>query len=203
MNENTSEMSDVLSHIYSRYPSNKHKIIPIPESEKDLEDGVLIFGFEMILEFYLEGLCHATKLYKILNKIYDDDYKKKIKNQDYDDIILKDVGLDSLKIPELWVNSIGFALRIDEEDFDTYLFNIKNNQDNDTEYLFKGHYCKIITKYDPLDKPYFEYKNISKPYHCLINNDFDESNKNELNKIFAIIKINKKIYKISFISLDL
>lgn len=199
MNDNTSEMMDAISYIYSKYPSGTHKIMPVPENQEDLNDGMNIFIFEMLLEFYLEGLCHASKLYKILNKIYDEDYQRKIYNQKYDDIVLNDITIESLKIPELWINSIGFILRVVEDDYDSYIKNIKNI---DYDYYFKNHYCKIITKYDIHDKPYFEYRNITKPYHCLINNEFYEVGK-DIKDIFALLRINNKIYKIYFIPRDL
>jgi hypothetical protein len=68
-----------------------------------------------------------------------------------------------------------------------------------------NHYCKIIFKYNPRDTMYFDYKNIYKPYHFLINNDFKKDKLKNINDIYALIFQNTlkneneyKVYKISF-----
>ncbi len=202
-------LSTFIAELYSKYPKDigVNKIIPIPENQEDLYDGFLIFIFEMLSEIYYEGLCHYNKLLSIINKntIDNDIIKSLIINNVYDEFNFNNINYDILKLSENWIKSIGYFLNIYEEDYDYYLENIKEN-----DYDLKNHYCKIILKANAKDEPYFSYANITKPYHILINSNFDNSKIKKIDDIFAIFikndkKDNKlnKVYKISFTEIEL
>jgi len=212
LEENT--MDDFISHIYSRVPKDpcEHKVFPLAKTQEDLNDGFLIFIFEMILEFYIAGIMHHNKLNTILDAkkeglgIDNDMIKELIKNNIYDDIDFTKIDIDFLNKSEKWMNSVGFFLNIEEEDYDIYLENMKENNENKENYYMSNHYCKIIFESNPKDQLYFYYKNIDKPYHYLLNNDFNKKKiTTNIEDIYALLIKNdqnnntkNKVYKISF-----
>jgi hypothetical protein len=210
LEENT--MDEFISHIYSRLPkaSCEHKVFPMAKSQEDLNDGFLFFIFEMILEFYISGIIHHIKLETINQaktqglEIDNDIIKELIKNNLYDYIDFSKVNDEFLNLPEKWMNSVGFFLFISEEDYDVYLENVKDDEFT-KEYIYSNHYCKIILESNPKDQLYFYYKDIKKPYHYLLNNDFDKSKINKIEDIYALLIKNdnndnkkNKVYRINF-----
>ena len=211
--EPASEFADIICELYSKFPKNmgENKIIPIVENQEDLEDGILIFIFEMLFEFYLEGILHHDKLEIILNNINNNNinninnnsemFQMLIKNKIYDDINYKNIDMAFLSIPEKWIKSIGFILRIDEELYNDYLENMRDEEFKKI-YHMNNNYCKVILKLNPADKPYFEYKNISSDYYCFVNSNFNKDQIKNINNMFALLVINNKIYKISFLDIN-
>lgn len=210
LEENT--MEDFISHIYSRIPkaSCEHKVFPMAKSQEDLNDGFLFFIFEMILEFYIAGIVNHEKL-KTVNQakiegleIDNDMIKELIKNNMYDEINFNNINEEFLNLPEKWINSVGFFVFISEEDYDSYLENMKDEEFK-KEYMFGNHYCKIIFESNPKDQLYFYYKDIKKPYHYLLNNNLDKNKINKIEDIYALLIKNdnndnkkNKVYRINF-----
>ena len=64
------DMNTLVSEIYSNIPKEigTHKIIPMPENESDLTDDYYTFIFQMLIEFYSEGICHYIKLKSIIDR---------------------------------------------------------------------------------------------------------------------------------------
>jgi hypothetical protein len=199
----------LIAELYSRPPKKTcdNRIIPYTENEDDLNDGVYIYIFEMLLNIYVEGLCHFDKLKIVLEHSYqkkpidNNMLKELIMNDLYDDINFNDINSQALLMSEDWIKSIGFMVNIVEEDYDWYLQCIADNND----YYMGNYYCKILLKCNPKDEPYFLYKNIDKPFHFIGNGNFQKEKVKNINDIYAIIiKNNKnnnkenKIYKISF-----
>lgn len=85
-----------------------------------------------------------------------------------------------------WFKSLGFTLKVEElTDVDK------------TEY--SQYYCRIVINYKE-DAPLFQIKPIGKNYHFLINGNLHEenSNKENLKDLYAILNLNQQVYKISF-----
>lgn len=210
LEENT--MDEFISHIYSRIPrdSCEHKVFPMAKNKEDLDDGFLFFLFEMILEFYISGIVHNKKLDTIKRakieglEIDSDMIKELIRNNVYDEINFSKINENFLYTPEKWMNSVGFFIFITEEDYDVYLDNIKDEEFK-KEYSLGNHYCKIIFESNPKDQLYFYYKDIQKPYHYLLNNNFDKNKINKIEDIYALLIKNddnnnkkNKVYRINF-----
>jgi len=212
-----SDFTTLLKEIYSKKPKNfgENKVILLPEKDTDLDNtsnyDYIVFTFQMLLEFYLEGFCHYNKLCIIKNN-YDIDtekIKEFIKNNIYDNLIYKDINMDLLYIPEDWIKSIGFVTHIIEEDYEFYKENI-NDSSLKKDYELGNHYCKIILDSNPKDNLYFSYMKINKPYHCLLNADFNKNKINNFEDMYAILIKNNsknahenKVYKIYFNSISL
>ena len=211
-NYREADMNILVSEIYSNIPQEIgiHKIIPMPENENDITDDILIFVFQMLIEFYSEGICHLNKLKSIIDRNYNhnnidyDSIKYLIKNENYDIFNFKNINEELLKYPEKWINSLGFKLNIFEENYIDYKEFINDIELKD-EYCIGNHFCKIIFKQNPRDAMYFDYKSIKKPYHFLINNDFKKDKIKNINDVYALIFQNTlkneseyKVYKISF-----
>jgi len=199
----------MISELYSRPPKDigEVNILPVPEKQEDLDDGFLIFIFEMLLDFYVEGLCHHEKLQLILDKKAVNHYeliKDLIDNKQYDDIDFKTINENSLHLNDKWIESIGFYLRIDEEEYSNFIDTVKD-EDLKKDYYMSNYYCKILLKSNPQDEAYFEYKNLEIPYHFIKNSDFDKTKVNDIKDIYALLIKNKdnKVYRISFRSIKL
>jgi hypothetical protein len=211
-NLNEGDLNFLIAELYSRIPKNtcENKILPYTENTEDLDDGVFVFMFEMLLNIYTEGLCHFDKLKIILEKSYQKEpidnemFKELIFNNMYDDIDFDLINEQSLLLSESWMKSIGFLVNVVEEDYDWYLKCISDDDINNN-YHMGNHYCKVLLKSNPKDEPYFLYKNIDLPYHFIGNANFKTSKIKSINDVYAIlIKNNKnntkenKVYKISF-----
>jgi hypothetical protein len=164
----------------------------------------------MLIEFYTEGICHSSKLKSIIDRNKNHNYvdynsiRNSMKLEQYDKINFKTIDQDTLNYPEDWINSLGFRLNISEERYIDYK-EFSNDPNFKDEYYMGNQYCKIIFKYNPRDTMYFDYKNINKPYHFLINNDFKKDKLKNINDAYALIFQNTlkneneyKVYKISF-----
>ncbi len=204
------DMTTLVSEIYSDIPKEigLNKVIPMPENESDIDDDFLVFVFQMLIEFYTEGLCHAKKLKNIIDrKKYEVDYdeiKKSMKLEIYDEINFKDLNEATLEYPKEWIKSLGYRLNIAEENYIDYKDFIDDPNFKD-KYYMGNHYCKIVFRYNTRDTMYFDYKNIKKPYHFLINNNFKNDKTKNIDDIYALIFQNTlkneneyKVYKISF-----
>jgi hypothetical protein len=206
------DMNTLVSEIYSNIPKNigVNKIIPMPENEDDLTDDICAFIFQMLIEFYSEGICHYIKLKSIIdrnlshNNIDYDIIKYLMKNEHYDSINFKNINEEILNYPKLWIQSLGFKLNILEENYLDYK-EITNDIEFNNEYCLGNHFCKIIFSYNSRDSMYFDYKKINKPYHFLINNNFKKDKIKNINDVYALIFQNTvkyeseyKVYKISF-----
>lgn len=100
---------------------------------------------------------------------------------------LKNFTADHITCLDPWFKSIGFTVSVN-----TY------NKDNRDGY--KDYYCRAMVR-TPLYESFFEYKNVNKNYHFMLNGDQLQANRNktnlkELSCIFA--DDNDLIYKISF-----
>lgn len=87
-----------------------------------------------------------------------------------------------------WLQSLGFDTTVD-------VLQKENVSDYDK------HYCKIILRSDPSWEQYFEtHENIVKDYHFIFGGDspYIHNQKCGLDNMFAIIILNKKVYKIAF-----
>jgi hypothetical protein len=116
------EFESVTNIIYSCPPKKIYSNRIIPEQTVDYNCDKLndpnICVFEMLLEFYIEGLCHVEKLKSILNT------KNKIDLQlmnSYDNIDYKSIDRQLLLIPEKWIESIGYSLNIIQETGNDYI----------------------------------------------------------------------------------
>ena len=206
------DMHTLVYEIYSQIPKEvgANKVIPLPENENDIKDDFLIFIFQMLIEFYAEGICHSEKLKSIINRKKnnnDVDYhflRELMKYEKYDNINFKNINQETLLYPEEWINSLGFRLNVTEERYEDYngFINDENLKDN---YYMGNQYCKVIFKYNTRDTMYFEYKGVKKPYHFLINNNFNKDKLKNISDLYALIFQNSlknekeyKVYKISF-----
>lgn len=188
-------IDDLMHKLFSKKPSsiNENKIIPTSVDENDIKDGILIYGFEMLLNIYIAGIFHHEKLKYILkNKFLDEKNITDLYNDVYDDLDIQQINEELLLIPSLWFESICYSIRVDEYNYDDF-FEIEDN---------KNHYCKIMLKSNVHDMYYFEYMNIEKPYHFLINGKFSHEKIVNLNDVYAILiknnNKNKMVYKIYF-----
>ena len=197
------ELEFIVAKFYSNYPKDvgQNKIIPITHNKDDLRDGYYVFIFEMLIQFYLEGLCHYQKLQLILNKSkmdFDGNILNElIKNNVYDDIDYKKINNNFLMLPEEWFKSIGFYINIYEDEYDYYL-DLQKDKEIYKNSIFFNHYCKILLRANPQDESLFVFKNIEKPYHFFINGEFINNKINKIDDIHSILIMNKKIYRISF-----
>ena len=201
------ELEILVAKLYSNPPQDmcQNRIVPVTHNKDDLRDGFLVFIFEMLIEFYLEGLCHYEKLKLFLDKNieFDNDLLNKlILNNLYDEINYKNINEEFLKLPEEWFKSIGFFISVLEEDYDYYL-ELSKDKEIFKNSIFYNHYCKIVLKANPQDESLFIYKKINKPYHFLINGEFQNNKINKIDDIHTILIINKKVYKISFLEIKL
>lgn len=192
------DLDDVIAKIFSEKPKDKNTIQILPliqddninvENYSDFESCITIF--EILLNIYLESLCHGNKLEHILNSTHNNfEYYKNISENSYDIISLNNIDKHFLKLPLVWFNSFGFNIIIDEF-----------NDNNDNNNLPSNYYCRVILKINPNDYNYFEFNNIEKPYHFFINGNFDSDLFNyNFTDLYCLFKnpVNKKVYKISF-----
>lgn len=202
------DINILVSEIYSNIPKEigTNRVIPLPENANDINDDLLVFIFQMLIEFYTEGICHSTKLKNIIDRKYKnvdyDNIKNLMELQKYDDIDFKNINQEVLEYPNEWIKSLGFRVNVFEEKYIDYKDFIDDPEFKD-EYYMGNHYCKIMFKYNPKDTMYFDYKNIQKPYHFLISNDFKNEKIKNIDDIYALIfhnisKNENKVYKISF-----
>ena len=198
----------MIAELYSNPPKGlcEVKILPIPEKQEDLDDGILIFIFEMLLDFYVEGLCHHQKLQLILDKNVNNYelIKNLIENKVYDEIKFKEINAKTLELNKDWIKSIGYYLDIYEEEYSNFNETMKD-EELKKDYLFSNYYCKILLKSNPSDEPYFEYKDLDTPYHFIKNSNFDIKKVKDIKDIYALlIKNNEnKVYRISFRNINL
>lgn len=191
------DLDDLIAKIFSEKPKDKNTIQILPliqddntniQNYSDLDSCITIF--EILLNIYLEALCHGNKLEHILNSTHNnfDNYYNSIFENSYDNINLNNIDKHFLNLPLLWFNSIGFNIIIDE-----YNINLDEIPDNQ--------YCRVILKINPADYNYFIYNNIDKPYHFFINGNFNSELFNyNFSDLYCLFKnpVNKKVYKISF-----
>ena len=182
---------EILCKTYSNLPKdpNTIKILPIPENASDIDSNnkndVLLFIFEMLLEFYLEGIMHYKDIFNLIQakithnyeNINQEEIESRFINGEYDEFNIDDINLDILEINKEYLASIGYFLRI-------YEYNEKDDED----FTPDNYYCKIILKNNPADYGYFYLRNINLPYHIVLNGNF----------IKAILKVNDKTFVISF-----
>jgi len=207
MNCMEGDLDTLIAELYSRVPKNTgdNRIIPLVENIEDLSDGERVFIFEMLLNFYTEGLNHYMKLKVILEQRKNKEpidsvmFKELIINNMYDTIDVNYINKETLLIAEEWIKSIGFGINIVEEDYEWYLKMVKEE-----DYIMSNPYCKILLKENAHDEPYFNYMNITKPYHFVINGDYKNTAKN-IKDIYALLILNintPKVYRISFMELN-
>ncbi len=202
MNNQNLDLNDIVAKFFSEKPKNKNTIQILPliqddnnnvENYSDLDSCITIF--EILLNIYLDALCHGNKLEHIINSTHNnfENYYNYILENSYDNISLNNIDKQFLKLPLLWFNSFGFNININE-------YNDNNNNNNNDD-LPSNHYCRVILKINSGDYSYFEFNNIEKPYHFFINGNFDSElfNYNFAN-LYCLFKnpVNKKVYKISF-----
>lgn len=200
--DNKINFLEAIYKIYSNTPQDPDtiKLMPIPENVSDIDinkkNDIYLFIFEMLIEFYIEGIMHYKDLIKILsakishnfNDVSFEEIESKFIDGIYDDYIINDINADILQINRDWLNSIGYHLSIKEysEEFTDY-----NNEIND-------YYCKIILKNNPEDAGYFYIRKIDMPYHIIINGNYDNNKINKISDIKCKLSVNNKIYLISF-----
>lgn len=200
--ENKINFLEAIYKLYANTPkdSSSIQLIPIPENNEDIDfnkkNDIYLFVFEMLLEFYLEGIMHYKDLANILNakithnyeNINFDEIESKFIDSIYDDYIVNDINSEILKINQEWLNSIGYFLHVNEYN-DEYFD--QNDQQNE-------YYCKIILKNNPDDYGYFYIRKIEIPYHIIINGNYDNNKIQKISDIKCKLSVNKKVYLISF-----
>lgn len=163
-----------------------------------------------ILGFGPEGDAdHLTYMFELLLAIFFE-------------MLYQMMAIDNAKIIEERLES-GYDLNIDEElipdfeDFDMslYLPIIENKfkrishlvriatyeryDENEKDYLIevmKGRYCRVVLRYNDEDNYYFENSENSDDFDFIPNEGYQK--KNKLRDIYAILKLNDKIYEIYF-----
>lgn len=153
----------------------------LPYSAKT-DNDTCSFMFEILLTIYLEGLMNILSVIKQNNDDNDDNNENDI---DIDSKIYKNITINDLRFPEPWFKSIGFTINIRE-----YTDKININK------IKSLSYCRILLWVEQKDKFYFLTNKVDKKYTFLLNRGYKMVNRIE--KIYAILNKDDKLYQISF-----
>lgn len=126
------------------------------------------FIFEIMLTIFLEGIMI---LYNQLT-----------------DVVLDNVTTDHLVALRPWLWSLGF-------DYKVTMYDSENEYSTES---YNDYYCKIILKKDQKWTSWFDTKNVLKEYFFLLNAKYANGCDKELGNVYAIMIVNKMIFKLEF-----
>jgi hypothetical protein len=158
---------------------------PEPRCSKSLiaysqhaDNDAVSFVFEVLMTIYLEGFMNILEVAKQKSAEDDADYQAYVH-----------MTVDDLKFPEPWFNSIGYSIDVQE-------YEVESKPVKEISKLKSLSYCRVLLSFDQKDMFYFLINKVNKKYTFILNKSYIPTSK--LEKIYALLTKDKKIYRISF-----
>lgn len=137
--------------------------------------------FQVLLNLYMEAMMDYERLISILTGTIQPLIKTPLD--------LNNINISTLELPTRWFVQLGYNLHI-------------SKYDSIDDYPFEN-YCEILLKANPADYSYFEYKQIDKDFHFILNGDVDPNTFNSISDYKAILLYKKSLYNIYFTKLSI
>ena len=170
---------DLAKQLFSKEPESPCSKQILTYSAKSDPDATS-FVFEILLTIYLEGFMNILDVIKQNSAGEDNDIS--MNQQAY-----KNMDINDLQFPEPWFKSFGFSINIKE-------YTRENTKEIDK--LKSLSYCRILLSFDSKDIFYFLTRKIDKKYTFILSGSYRPTNK--LEKIYALLSKDDKLYQISF-----
>lgn len=158
------------------------------------EDDIISWYFEIFLSIFLEMMFHMMLLdnAKLLEDNEEGYFDEEDLEPNFEDF---DMGL-FLPIIDKKFKRISLLARVIE---------YERNPDDEFEKemlddMIKGRYCRIILRHNSEDTHYFESIESSELYDFIPSEGFEP--KTKLKDVYAILRLNNKVYKIYFDNLE-